>query len=274
MLCRAKVNLTLHVGAPMPSGRWAGYHPVESLVVFAEVGDLIEFTPSAKHSLSIDGPFGVGLTVGSDNLISKALSACGAPPHFVRLTKQLPVSSGLGGGSTNAAAVLRMFDPRGRVDDAALGADVPVCRLSKTAMMEGIGERISPILGLGSVAAVLLNPSVPVSTGSIFQSYDARNPPVNPRQTARRGTLLERAISGVNDLEGDAILKAPIIQTVLEALREQPGCDLARMSGSGATCFGLFASDAAATRAAEILSKRGWWAVATRLGDAFGGDAV
>lgn len=267
MLCRAKVNLTLHVGAPMTSGRWMGYHPVESLVVFADVGDDITFMPSPDNVLTIGGQNGAGLSPGPDNLIARALKLCGAPPQSVHLTKRLPVSSGLGGGSANAAAVLRMFDPDGRVDDVALGADVPVCRLSKTAMMQGIGERVSPVQGLGTVPAVLVNPGVPVSTGDIFRLYDSRHPPSVPRQTARQGCLLERAISGTNDLEADAIVKAPDIGTVLAMLRTQFGCDLARMSGSGATCFGLFSDDAAAARAADALSQRGWWAVATRLGD-------
>jgi 4-diphosphocytidyl-2-C-methyl-D-erythritol kinase len=267
MLCRAKVNLTLHVGAPIASGRWSGYHPVESLVVFADIGDDIAFSPSAENNLIIDGPFGTGLTVGPGNLISKALSACGAPPQSARLTKRLPISSGLGGGSTNAAAVLRVFDSEGRVDSAALGADVPVCRLSRTAMMEGIGEQVTPVPGLGAVPAVLVNPRVPVSTGTIFENYDARKPPANPQQTARQGTLMERAMSGTNDLQAAAIVEVPEIQSVLNALETRSGCDLARMSGSGATCFGLFDSDASAESAAHALSQRGWWAVATRLGD-------
>lgn len=267
MRCRAKVNLTLHVGAPILSGRWKGYHPVESLVVFADIGDDIDFELSRENLLTIGGPFGADLTAGPDNLITQALKLCGAPPQSVCLTKQLPVSSGLGGGSANAAAVLRMFDPDGRVDDASLGADIPVCRLSQTAMMEGIGDRVSPLPKLGTVSAVLVNPGVPVSTGAIFRSYDSTNPPVIPRQTPRDGSLLERARTGINDLEAPAIAQAPVIATVLTMLRTLSGCDLARMSGSGATCFGLFTSDASAARAAEALSQRGWWAVATRLGE-------
>lgn len=268
MRCRAKINLTLHVGAPIPSGRWTGYHPVESLVVFADVGDDIAVAPSRENLLTIGGPFGAGLTAGPDNLIAQALKLCGAPPQSLYLTKRLPVSSGLGGGSANAAAILRIFDPDGRVDDASLGADIPVCRLSRTSMMEGIGERVSPLPNLGTVSAVLVNPGVPVSTGEIFRSYDSANPAVSPKQTARQGSLLERARAGTNDLEVPAIAQAPVIAMVLAMLREQSGCNLARMSGSGATCFGLFDCDASAARAAEALSQRGWWAVATRLGEA------
>lgn len=270
MLCRAKVNLTLHVGAPIVSGRWTGYHPVESLVVFADVGDVITFTVDTENSLTINGPFGEGLSAGPDNLICKAMTLCGAPPQALHLTKHLPVSSGLGDGSANAAAILRMFDPDNCVDDASLGADIPVCRLSKTAMMEGVGERVSPVPDLGSVAAVLVNPGVPVSTGDVFQAYDKKGPATNPQQTVRRGDLLARAQSGTNDLEVPAILNVPEIGAVLTLLRAQTGCDLARMSGSGATCFGLFSNDAAAKIAADALSQRGWWAVATRLGDTMG----
>ncbi|MGJ8559868.1 MAG: 4-(cytidine 5'-diphospho)-2-C-methyl-D-erythritol kinase [Litorimonas sp.] len=267
MLCRAKVNLTLHVGAPITSGRWSDYHPVESLVVFADIGDEITVEPATEDKLIIGGPFGSGLTAGPDNLILKALRQCGAPPQSVHLTKRLPVSSGLGGGSANAAAILRMFDPYERVDDATLGADIPVCRLSQTSMMEGIGDQVSPVPNLGLLPAVLVNPGVPVSTSDIFRAYDSRHPPEVPRLTAREGGLLERALSGTNDLEAPAIVEAPEIGAVLTMLRAQPECDLARMSGSGATCFGLFSNDAAATRAADILSQYGWWAVATRLGD-------
>ena len=265
--CRAKVNLTLHVGAPLQTGRWANYHPIESLVVFADVGDLMTFLPASETTLTIDGPTGTGLSAGPDNLILRAFRLCDAPPQAVHLSKHLPVSSGLGGGSANAAAVLRNFDPHGEVDDASLGADIPICRLSQTAMMTGIGEQVEPIPGLGTVAAVLVNPGVPVSTAAIFQSYDSRRPALAPKQTERQGSLLDRARSGTNDLEDDAKNVALEIATVLAALRAQPGCDLARMSGSGATCFGLFADQAAAARAAAGVSRPDWWVVVCQLGD-------
>jgi len=266
MLCRAKINLTLHVGAPMTTGAWAGYHPVESLVVFADYGDNIQFEPSDHPSLTIDGPFGRELTPGSDNLIVKALELCDAPPQTVHLTKNLPLSSGLGGGSANAAAVLRSFDPDGLVDASAIGADVPVCRLSQTAMMEGVGEVITALPGLGRVPAVLVNPGVALSTARIFARYDALSPPVSLAKTATNGSLLDRARSGANDLQTASILEAPIIGDVLEAISQQPSCQLARMSGSGATCFGLFETMEAAEASAKTLSATGWWSVATWLG--------
>lgn len=267
MLCRAKINLTLHVGAPMANGRWKGYHPVESLVVFADVGDRIEFSASEQTKLKIDGPFGAGLTAGHDNLILTALTLCNASPVAVRLTKNLPVSSGLGGGSANAAAVLRAFDKKHHVDAASIGADVPVCCLSETSMMTGIGEIVTPVPGLGQMAAVLVNPGIAVSTGDIFRIYDGLNPKSQPDETATFGGLLDRTLSGRNDLQKTAVTLVPEIASVLAALETSEGCSVARMSGSGATCFGLFETDEAARSVAERLSQRGWWAVATRLGE-------
>ncbi|GLQ23040.1 4-diphosphocytidyl-2-C-methyl-D-erythritol kinase [Algimonas ampicilliniresistens] len=268
MLCRAKINLTLHVGAPMAVGAWAGYHPIESLVVFADYGDQIQFEPSDHPSLTIDGPFGHDLTPGSDNLIVRALDLCDARSQAVRLTKNLPLSSGLGGGSANAAAVLRTFDPAGLVDASAIGADVPVCRLSQTAMMEGVGDVVTALSGLGRLPAVLVNPGVAMSTARIFAHYDALSPPAVPAKTALNGSLLDRARSGMNDLQAASILEAPIIGDVLDAISQQPGCQLARMSGSGATCFGLFETMQAAEVSAKTLSANGWWSVATWLGEA------
>ena len=266
-LCRAKVNLTLHVGATLQDGRWAGYHPVESLVAFADFGDRLGFAPADATSLHIDGPFGGGLRASGDNLVLRALHACAAPPQAVTLDKQLPVSAGLGGGSANAAGVLRRFDPDRRVDGALLGADVPVCRLSRTAMMEGVGERVQAAPGLGQLPAVLVNPGVAVSTAEVFATYDLVPRDAEPSRTDRSGDLLSRAYSGTNDLQGAAIGCAPVIAEVLDALNETPNCDLARMSGSGATCFGLYRSDAAAAAAAKSLAGRGWWARACRIGD-------
>ena len=267
MLCRAKVNLTLHVGAPFSSGKWSGYHPVESLVVFADIGDELRFaTGDRGHDLSIDGPFSEGLNAGADNLVSKALERCDAPPTHAILTKNVPVSAGLGGGSANAAAVLRAFGNDGN-GAAALGADVPVCYLSETVMMEGIGERVTPLSGLGRLPAVLVNPGRPVSTGAIFNAFDATHPRKDPARTARTGSLLTRALSGSNDLQPVAIGLEPSIQEVLDALDAQQGCQLARMSGSGATCFGLFQTEAEAREAAHTLSRSGWWSVFTWLGE-------
>ena len=266
-VCRAKVNLTLHVGAVIASGRWTGYHPVESLVVFADFGDTLRFTPAPTTELTITGPHGGTLGTDADNIVLQAMRVCSAPSHAVALTKEIPVAAGLGGGSANAAGVLRLFDPDGRVDGASLGADIPVCRVSRTAMMEGVGDRVSVAPGLGEVAAVLVNPRVAVSTAAVFQTFDLIPRAAEPARTDRHGDLLSRAYSGDNDLQNAAIGLAPVIAEVLDALNATPDCDLARMSGSGATCFGLYRSDAAASAAARELSRRGWWARACRLGD-------
>ena len=267
MLCRAKINLTLHVGAPFSSGRWIGYHPVESLVVFADIGDEIQIETGAdRHELSIEGPFAKGLSGEEDNLILRALKACKAPPSRVELIKNLPVSAGLGGGSANAAAIVRQFG-RDCVSAVDLGADVPVCTLSRTAMMEGIGERITSVSGLGRFPAVLVNPGQPVSTGAIFKAYDLTDPPEVPERTDQEGGFLSRALSGRNDLEDIAVEIEPSIGEVLDELATLEGCRLARMSGSGATCFGLFDTMEQADKAAKALARLNWWSVSTWLGD-------
>lgn len=264
-LARAKVNLTLHVGAV----RADGYHPLDSLVVFADIGDELTFTPSDQMRLEIEGTD--VLPTGSDNIIIRATDMIGAPTTDIQLQKKLPVSAGLGGGSANAAAVLRAFGSTLSDKDLAygLGADVPICRESRTAMMRGIGEFIEPLPGLGQLSSVLVNPGVPVSTGEIFQAMDSNPREPQPKANKLSGDLLSRALAGENDMQDIAIAQAPIISDVLRALAQQPSCQLARMSGSGATCFGIFRSDAKAeSAAAEIVKAHSdWWVRACRLGD-------
>jgi len=264
-LARAKVNLTLHVGAL----RSDGYHPVESLVVFADIGDRLSFEPAPTTSLTIHGTD--VLPSDGSNLIIRAMETIKAPPRDVVLTKELPISAGLGGGSANAAAVLRQFEHAISDEELAfnLGADVPVCKMSRTAMMEGIGEVITPQPNLGSLSAVLINPGVAVSTGAIFKAMDSAPRAIEPAITSRNGDLLSRAVSGENDMQEAAISQAPIISDVLRALAQQTGCELARMSGSGATCFGIFRSDAQAKAAEQAISSAqpDWWVRACRLGD-------
>lgn len=269
-LARAKVNLTLHVGAI----REDGYHPVESLVVFADMGDELRFEPADAYSLTIKDAD--NLPTDGTNLISRAVEMAGAPPYHVMLNKTLPISAGLGGGSANAAAVLRVFESEISDHDLAysLGADIPVCRLSQTAMMCGIGEDVTLLPGLGQVSAILVNPGVAVSTGGIFNAIDRTPREQAPRCTAASGSLLSRALSGENEMQGVAIEQAPIIADVLRALAQQPSCELARMSGSGATCFGIFRSDAQAQAGAQAISAAHptWWVRACRLGDAEAGS--
>ena len=269
-IARAKINLTLHVGRAIPDGRFKGYHPVDSLVVFADFGDKIMFEPADIPVFEIAGPFSQGLEPNSDNLVSRALQASGATSQSVRLEKNIPVSAGLGGGSANAAAVLRRFDPDGHVDGASLGADIPVCRLSRTSLMQGIGEKISVLPDLGQLSAVLVNPLVPVSTAKIFAGFDSETREELPRQNLAEGPLLQRALYGENDLQLIAGELVPDIKSVISAIEQQQGCQLSRMSGSGASCFGLFDTEHAAAIAAETIKNTypEWWVRPCRLGDA------
>jgi len=274
-LARAKVNLTLHVGAVINDGKWAGYHPVESLVVFADFGDELTFTPSQKSAMTFEGVFGQSLNDEEDNSIWSTLELCDAPRQDIVVDKQIPIAAGLGGGTADAAAVLRVFDPKRKIHPTKIGADGPVCYLSRTAMMEGIGEITTPLAGLGQISAVLINPGVAVFTGAIFKAMDDVPRAENPAFTSRQGGLLARAFSGVNDMQDIAIAQAPAIADVLRALAQQAGCELARMSGSGATCFGIFRSDAQAKSAADLISAGhpGWWVKPCRLGDIAGEPA-
>lgn len=281
-IAKAKINLTLHVGRIIedPEDAFFGYHPLDSLVGFADVFDGLTVRPADKTSLTIDGPFGAGLDTVDNNLILKAYKAVAekAPllPLHITLTKNLPVASGIGGGSADAAAMLRLLQGFADLPDdvwheiaLGLGADVPVCLLSKTTHMSGIGEDLRPCPSLGYVPCVLVNPGRAVSTGAIFKTFDAGEVRETPRPQLASGSLMARAKDGRNDLEPPAIATEPVIQTVLDILESQSGCDLARMSGSGATCFGLFHSQKSADVAAEVILKNNpdWWVVATTIGD-------
>jgi len=268
----AKINLTLHVGRVIkdPSDPFYGYHPLDSLVVFADIGDKIEMCAAKETTLSIAGPFGKGLTADNDNLILRALMVAKSKPQNITLEKNLPVSAGIGGGSANAAAVLRMCG----VDDlhiaVSLGADVPVCLRSKTAQMTGIGEDVTLMPGMGQLHALLINPRVAVSTGAIFKAFDsAVDIRDTPRPMKTSGDLLSRAMDGRNDLEPIAMAQAPVIGDVLRLLASQNGCQLARMSGSGATCFGIFESDHTLRQAEAAIRSQApdWWIHPTILGD-------
>ncbi|MEP3653948.1 MAG: 4-(cytidine 5'-diphospho)-2-C-methyl-D-erythritol kinase [Litorimonas sp.] len=265
-LARAKVNLTLHVGALQNDG----YHPVDSLVVFADIGDDLIFEPTAETSLTIDGAD--NLPTDGSNLILRAMEMIDCAPYHIHLVKNLPVSAGLGGGSANAAAVLRQFGAMVPNDNLAfnLGADIPVCQTSKTALMRGIGEEVTLLPLLGQLSAVLVNPGVAVSTGEIFNAMDSSPREKTPKANVASGDLLSRALAGVNDMQDFAVAQAPIILDVLRSLAQQSGCELARMSGSGATCFGIFRSDAQAAAAAQAISAAhtDWWVRSCRLGDA------
>jgi 4-diphosphocytidyl-2-C-methyl-D-erythritol kinase len=280
----AKVNLTLRV-----LGRRAdGYHTLESLVAFAKVADRLTLRPGGPLELTLRGPTGEASGAVADNLVLKAARALerevpGLKSGCFALTKSLPVAAGLGGGSADAAAALRLLaranrialdDPRVFKAAGKVGADVPVCLASQARTMRGIGDRLSEPVELPRLPAVLVNPGIALSTKDVFDALGRR---AGAEQGARGKiravptdfdaflTFLEN--SG-NDLAAPAIELQPAIAKVLAALQKSPGCRLARMSGSGPTCFGLFGSSRAATAAARELAEANpsWWVKATVLG--------
>ena len=275
----AKLNLYLHV-----TGRRAdGYHELDSLVTFTSLADTLEIAPAESPGLTVRGPFADALDAG-DNLAARAAAALaermGRPAGVrIALDKRIPVAAGLGGGSADAAAVLRglarlwRLGPEHRVAlqevALSLGADVPVCLHSRAARMTGIGDRLRPPPRLPPCGALLVNPGVPVPTGRVFKArrgpFSAENPIDEAPQDAPALVALLRARR--NDLEQPARTQAPEIGRVLARLAETPGCLLARMSGSGGTCFGLFADEAASAGAAGAIARDhpSWWVEPTRL---------
>lgn len=275
----AKINLYLHV----VGRRSDGYHLLDSLVVFAGIGDTIAAAPAATLSLGIDGPFADGLGGGEDNLVIRAAralaTATGRPAAAqLRLTKRLPVASGIGGGSADAAATLHALARLWRLDldtkalaaiGLALGADVPVCVHGRSAFFAGIGECVTPAPPLPPAWLVLANPGIALPTPQVFKARsggfsEAGRFAAAPASAAELALVL--ATRG-NDLSAAAVCLAPVIGAVLAALKAVPGALLARMSGSGATCFALFADAPAAQAAAAALRARhpDWWVVAAPL---------
>ena len=279
----AKVNLALHV----VGRRSDGYHTLDSLVAFADVGDELHFSPlpgPAGIRLSVSGPFAAGLDGGPSNKIWQSwreladrypASAAGVS---IGLVKNLPVASGLGGGTADAAATLRGLircwnvSP-GRSDlvaiSSSLGADVPVSILSTAQRMNGIGETVAPLAGWRPVPAVLVNPDVKCLTADIFR---AANLPLGKPAFAGLPAGIERADvawlrSCRNDLQEIAISRLPVIAEVITLLNGCPGIEIARMSGSGAACFGAFNSTGAARKAAATISRArpDWWVRSTTL---------
>lgn len=266
-LAPAKVNLTLHV----TGRRTDGYHLLDSLVAFTQVGDLVSLTNS--EGLTISGPEGRGLDAGADNLVTRAAALMGCVDAGLHLEKRLPVASGIGGGSADAAAALRLLArARGMSvpDTLNLGADVPVCLHSQPARMRGIGEALSPVPPLPPVWLVLVNPRVAVSTPDVFRAlagqFGAPMPDTMPHW--RDADELAQWLAALrNDLQSAACTLAPVITQALALVATQSGCLLARMSGSGATCFGVFGTQQAAERAAQGIeqSRPDWWVQATGL---------
>jgi 4-diphosphocytidyl-2-C-methyl-D-erythritol kinase len=273
----AKVNLTLRILARRPDG----YHSLESLVAFARLTDRLTLTPGRPLELSVGGPTANASGDLRDNLVLKAARALAREVPGLRLgrftlTKRIPVAAGLGGGSSDAAAALRLLARANRIapDDPRLmkaarrvGADVPVCLDPRPRTMRGIGERLSKPLSLPALPAVLVNPGIELQTRAVFARLGrarggkaARSGLANIVPTDREALFAFLEDHG-NDLEPPAIALAPPVARVLKTLRALPGCRLARMSGSGATCFGLFASSRAAAAGARALAQAHprWW---------------
>jgi 4-diphosphocytidyl-2-C-methyl-D-erythritol kinase len=279
----AKVNLTLRV----IGRRRDGYHNLESLVAFAGVGDRLEFVPGGPLALEVTGPFAAIVGSPAGNLVLKAaraleLLSAGLVLGRFALTKELPVAAGLGGGSADAAAALRLIaranglardDARLMAAARATGADVPVCVDPRPRVMGGIGEVLSQPLDLPALPAVLVNPGVALATKDVFAAFAAAPRrsgfDVNiVRSIAATAAVIDALAGATNDLEPAAMSLCPPVADVLAALRATPGCRLARMSGSGATCFGLYASEGEAATAAQAVAQahRDWWVRASVLG--------
>lgn len=257
----AKINLTLHV----TGRRTDGYHDLDSLVVFADLGDTVE--PGPAPGLVLAGPFAAGLPAGADNLVLRAAALAGVARPALRLVKRLPPASGMGGGSSDAAATLRHYGASPAAAELmALGADLPVCMAAPMAVrMRGRGERVEPVPDLPGLWLVLVNPGVPLATPAVFGALARPDNPPMPEPLPRwpdAAALTAWLAAQRNDLEPPARAIAPQIGAVLAAIAAQPGCALARMTGSGATCFGVFATRAARDAAAAGLARPGWWVAA------------
>jgi len=279
----AKVNLYLHVAPPTPDG----YHPIASLMAFADVGDTVGGAPAPELSLVIEGPFGEGLSAGPDNLVLRAskalLERAGRSDAAARLvlTKSLPIAAGLGGGSSDAGAALRLLNALHGLgfDDAALesvaagiGADGAACLRARLLVAEGRGEKLSPAPAMPPLPAVLVNPGVPSPTGPVYRAYDASGAPGRadrpeppPLRTVRAAA--EWLARCRNDLEPPALQLEPRIGEALDALKAEPESLLVRMSGSGATCFALTNTRAEAEALSARLSAAhpAWWVKACTL---------
>lgn len=269
----AKINLALHVRAREPDG----YHGIETLFAFAEDGDRLRVEEADRLMLVVGGPFAEALTAPQDNLVARAAEAL-RDLYSVRtgaalmLDKRLPVASGIGGGSADAAAALRLlvrwwglpYEEEHLLEIArGIGADVPACLKSETARGDGRGDRLRPLNDdLAGMPLLLVNPGVPLSTSAVFAAWDGKD-----KGALAEGDPLDAALQGRNDLEAPARSIAPEIGEALAALASAPGAVLTRMSGSGATCFALFERESDRDLASEAIASLHprWWRLATRL---------
>lgn len=267
----AKLNLALHVRERMPDG----YHRLETIFVFTEDGDRVSVAPAGQLSLEITGPFAAGLSAGADNLVLRAAvllrEAAGVRQGAaLTLEKKLPVAAGMGGGSADAAAALRLLQRFWNTDvdpmpiAVQLGADVPACLTGKPVRGEGRGDALTTVsgAGLGGRPLLLVNPGVAMPTGPVFAAWDGID-----RGALDHGEALAAALAGRNDLEAPAMAIAPVIGELLDWLKGRHGVVLARMSGSGATCFALFDRTEDRNRAVDEAARQ-WpdaWRLASRI---------
>jgi 4-diphosphocytidyl-2-C-methyl-D-erythritol kinase len=283
-IARAKLNLALKVLGRRPDG----YHEIESLVAFAEIGDRVALTPGQDCRVATSGPF--ARDIDGPNLLDKALSLLREHDANLRLgsvllEKNLPVAAGLGGGSADAAALLRAVrranpERAGAIVwhalAARLGADVPVCLAGTPALISGIGDKVESLGSahrLPPMAVVLVNPRLPLPTAQVYRALAAgptsldSPPSALPRSFSDLASLVDAVRFHGNDLERPAISLLPAIADLKAALGAQPGCRIAAMSGSGPTCFGIFADEAGARNAAGALTRAypRWWVVATEI---------
>ena len=281
----AKINLTLHI----VGRRDDGWHELESLVAFTRGGDTLSLAPADTLSLLVEGPTATASGDPDDNLVIRATRAlagavAGLKVGAFHLKKRLPVAAGVGGGSSDAAAALRLLarlndlaldDPRVMAAARETGADVPVCLGARARMMSGIGERLGPPLALAPLPTLIINPGVPLETRTVFKRMDlppgwrnaaTAHPIVTDAQSP--DALLATLRRGRNDMEDAACVLAPVVSSVLAVLGGAPGCRVARMSGSGATCFGLFTDCKAVARARKAILRAhpGWWVKSAMLG--------
>lgn len=281
----AKVNLTLRVLRRRPDGR----HDLDSLVVFAGCGDALTLAPGGELALTVAGPMAAAAGAIDDNLVLRAARALasripGLTTGRFHLVKRLPAAAGLGGGSADAAAALRLLaranalapdDPRLFAAAAGTGADVPVCLAPRARMMTGVGDALGAPLALPPLFAVLVNPGVALKTADVFAALGLApgrdNPvvaqPLDPAGAGAFEPLLAALKRSGNDMEGAAAMLAPAVGDALAVLGAARGARLARMSGSGATCFALFETCRAAARAARAIRRANprWWVKATAL---------
>lgn len=277
---RAKVNLALHV-----VGRRAdGYHLLDTLVVFPDIGDVLTAEVADDLFLAVDGPEAEALrtTAPDDNLVMRAarglrsIAGSGAGARLT-LTKQLPVASGIGGGSADAAAAIRLLCRLWGIDPASdavasvargLGADVPMCLAQRALRASGIGQDLVLLPEPPTLGILLVNPRVPVATPAVFKALERRDHPALAVVPDRSEAYLDAIVAGRNDLQAAAVAVAPEIRAVLSALARMDDVITVRMSGSGATCFGLFPDRSAAERAAALLAavQPRWWIAPAAIG--------